>query len=86
MVIGNVARFAAQKNHAFLMEVFRIVYQKNPNTVLVLVGDGVLRPQIEKFIDENKLYSNVIITGVQSNVWDYYQAMDVFVFPSHYEA
>ena len=85
VVIGNVARFAAQKNHAFLMEVFRIVYQKNPNTVLVLVGDGALRPQIEKFIDENKLYSNVIITGVQSNVWDYYQAMDVFVFPSHYE-
>ena len=25
------------------------------------------------------------MTGVQNNTWDYYQAMDVFVMPSHYE-
>lgn len=85
VVIGNVARFAVQKNHVFLMEVFQIFHQKNPDAVLLLVGDGALRPQIEKFIDENKLRENVIIAGVQSDVWDYYQAMDIFVLPSLYE-
>ena len=85
IVIGNVARFAPQKNHMFLIDVFRTVHKKNPDAVLLLVGDGELRPQIEQVIAENKLYNNVIFAGVQSNIGEFYQAMDVCVFPSLYE-
>ena len=85
LVIGNVSRFSEQKNHLFLIDVFEAIQKKAPNAVLLLVGDGERRAQIEAYIAEKNLQDHVILTGVQSNVWDYYQAMDVFVFPSYYE-
>lgn len=85
LVIGNISRFAKQKNHLFLIDIFEKIHEKSPDAVLLLVGDGELRPQIEAHISEKNLRSNVILTGVQGNTWDYYQAMDVFLMPSLYE-
>ena len=85
IVLGNISRFSDQKNHTFLLDVFAAVHKKEPGSVLLLVGDGELRPQIEQKIKQLGLADAVIMTGVQSNTWDYYQAMDVFVMPSHYE-
>lgn len=84
-VIGNISRFSPQKNHKFLLEIFEAVYKKRKDAVLLLVGDGDLRPQIETIVAEKHLENAVILTGVQSNTWDYYQAMDVFLMPSLYE-
>lgn len=84
-VVGNVSRFASQKNHSFLIDVFTSIVQQVPDAVLLLVGDGELRSQIEARIAEKNLQNNVILTGVQSDVWNYYQVIDVFVFPSLYE-
>lgn len=85
LVLGHVGRFVDAKNHLFLIDVFEQLHHCRPNTVLLLVGDGELRPQIESAITQKKLEASVVMTGVQTNVWDYYQAMDVFVFPSVYE-
>lgn len=85
LVIGHVGRFSYPKNHLYLLDVFASVHVKNPNTSLLLVGDGELRPQIEARIAEKNLQNNVILTGVKSDVWNYYQAMDVFLMPSLYE-
>ena len=48
LVIGHVGRFNKQKNHNFLIDIFKSVHDKNKNAVLVLVGDGDLRKLIEK--------------------------------------
>lgn len=85
IVIGHVGRFSEQKNHSFLLQVFKNLVSKMPNAVLLLVGDGTLRSSIEKYIADNNLSKNVILAGVQSSVSPYYQAMDVFLFPSLYE-
>lgn len=85
LVIGHVGRFAEVKNHLFLIDVFRQIHNRNANSVLLLVGDGDLRPQIEAAIAEKRLENAVIMTGIQSNTWDYYQTMDVFLMPSLYE-
>lgn len=85
IVIGHVGRFSEQKNHAFLLRIFKNIVSKDPNAVLLLVGDGVLRDAIETYIADNNLSENVILTGVQSNVSPFYQAMDLFLFPSLYE-
>lgn len=85
LVIGHVGRFVDAKNHLFLIDIFQQIHQQNPNSVLLMVGDGELRPRIEASIGQKHLENAVIMTGVQPNVWDYYQAMDVFVFPSVYE-
>ena len=47
-VIGHVGRFCYQKNQDFLLDVFQEVYKKNPNAVLLLVGDGKDRKRIEE--------------------------------------
>ena len=84
-VVGNISRFSPQKNHRFLLEIFEAIHQKRTDAVLLLVGDGDLRPQIEAVIANKGLENSVILAGIQSNTWDYYQAMDVFVMPSFYE-
>jgi glycosyltransferase involved in cell wall biosynthesis len=84
-VIGHVGRFQTQKNHSFLIDIFKEIYVKNNDCVLLLVGDGELRREIETKVKELGLTENVIFTGVRSDIPELFQAMDVFVFPSFYE-
>lgn len=84
-VIGHVGRLAVQKNHAFLLDVFYEVYKKRPLARLLLVGDGDARGQIEEKARSLGISDKVIMLGNRTNIQDYYQAMDVFVFPSLWE-
>ncbi|WP_341961928.1 glycosyltransferase family 1 protein [Planococcus maritimus] len=85
LVIGHVGRLNKQKNHQFILEIFKEVNINNPNTKLVLVGDGELRGSIEKQIKLLGLKDSVILMGVRSDIPDLLQAMDLFLFPSLYE-
>jgi len=84
-VIGHIGRFQTQKNHKFLIDVFKIIHSRNNNAVLLLVGDGELRQTIIEKVENLGLSDNVIFTGVRSDIPELLQAMDVFVFPSLYE-
>ena len=84
-VVGHVGRFSPQKNHDFLIDIFASIHEQRPDSVLLLVGDGELRSQIESKVRDLGLQKHVIFTGVRSDVADLMQAMDVFVFPSLYE-
>ena len=84
-VIGHVGRMTEPKNHKFLIEIFEKVEKKSKNAVLLLVGDGELRDKIEQCIYEKKLQETIILVGNKINTQDYYQAMDVFAFPSLWE-
>ena len=84
-VVGHVGRFHHSKNHEFLIEIFAEISKQISDSKLVLVGDGELREQIVKWIDEFGIAEDAILTGTRKNVEDYYQAFDYFVFPSRYE-
>lgn len=84
-VIGHIGRFVTQKNHEFLIDVFKRIYEENNNTVLMLIGDGKLEKIIKENIQKKGLEKVVLFLGIKSNVEDYMQAMDIFVFPSLYE-
>lgn len=84
-VSGHVGRFCYQKNQEFLIDVFEEVYRKNPNAVLLLIGDGKDRTKIEEKIRNLGAGRGVILLGNQNNMERLYQAMDVFMFPSRYE-
>lgn len=84
-VVGNVARLHAQKNHAFLLEVFAEVARREPAARLVLVGDGELRDAIRARIAELGLGDRCLLTGVRSDVPRLLRAFDVFAFPSRWE-
>ena len=86
IVIGHVGGFNYQKNHEYLIEIFRKLTEKHGNKYfLILVGDGELRNNIENKIKEYNLNDKVLLLGKISNVQEILQAMDIMVFPSRFE-
>ena len=84
-VVGHVGRFHPLKNHSFLVDVFAEIYKRNKNAVLLLIGDGERKAEIETKVQKLGLAQAVLFLGVRSDVNLLMQAMDVFVFPSRYE-
>ena len=84
-VVGHVGRFNAVKNHTFLLDVFAEVRRKLRDAVLLLVGEGDLRSEMEQKAATLGMKDSVIFTGMRTDVPDLMQAMDCFVFPSLYE-
>lgn len=84
-VIGHVGKLYEAKNHRFLLEIFKEIYSKNQDVILLLVGDGHLREELEEWVDRSRLNEAVIFAGMQDNAAPFYCGMDVFLFPSLYE-
>ena len=81
--IGHVGGFYAQKNHVFVIEVFRKILEIEPKAKLFLIGDGPLREEIEFKVSDIK--NHVYFIGIVNNVTDYLQAMDGMLLPSIFE-
>ena len=84
-VVGHVGRFVPPKNHSFLIDIFYEIQKEKENALLMLVGGGDLRSEMESKVTSLGLSEKVIFTGVRSDIPELLQAMDVFVFPSLYE-
>lgn len=81
----HVGRFMDVKNHAFLIRVFEEIHRRQPDSVLMLVGDGELRPEIEAWVRQAGLENSVVFWGNVSDVADKMMAADAMIFPSKYE-
>lgn len=84
-VLGNVGRFMPQKNHLFLLDIFSEVVKKEPDSVLMLIGEGPLRKKAEERAGELGIREKVLFIGNVPDVENYLQAMDCFVMPSLFE-
>lgn len=84
-VIGHVGRFVDQKNHDFLLDIFNEVHQEDASAKLLLIGDGELRSAIEQKVIRLGLERDVLFSGRRNDIPELMWAMDVFVFPSHFE-
>jgi len=84
-VIVHVGRFAAVKNHDFILAIAGEMAGLDPNVFFLLVGDGELRTEIEQRVNTLGLSQQFRITGVRCDVPRLLQVCDVFVFPSIYE-
>ncbi|WP_186576556.1 glycosyltransferase family 1 protein [Aquibacillus kalidii] len=84
-VIGHIGRFNTQKNHSFLIDVFQAVHAKEPNAVLLLIGEGDLEPKIKAKVKYLKLTNSVLFIGIRRDVERLYQGMDLFILPSLFE-
>ncbi|AFM02111.1 glycosyltransferase [Desulfitobacterium dehalogenans ATCC 51507] len=85
LVVGHVGRFVYQKNHDFLIDIFSEIHKENADAVLVMVGSGELEQEIRQKAESFGLTGSALFLGIRNNVNDILQAMDVFLFPSHYE-
>ena len=84
-VVGHVGRFAAVKNHEFILSVFKKLLLTQKNAVLVLVGNGMLFEKIKNKVAEMNLTEKIYFLDNRLDVPDIMNAMDVFLFPSVYE-
>lgn len=84
-VLGHVGRFAYQKNHIFLLKVFKKWLENHPNSILLLVGEGKDKNKIYDFAKKNNILDNIIFYGTSNAVNELLQAMDIFLLPSHFE-
>ena len=84
-VIGHVGRFMKQKNHKYIVKIFKRVHDIDNDTVLLLVGDGPLLNSIRALVVKKHLDSFVIFAGTHKHPERYYQAMDCLLMPSLYE-
>lgn len=58
---------------------------EHPDARFVVVGDGVLRPELERLARPLPMDGRIVFTGWRSDVGPLLAAMDVFVMPSHFE-
>lgn len=85
LVVLNVGRLSKQKNHKFLLSIFKEIVKIQPDSKLILVGEGELEKSIRTMINKLNLQNNVIMAGAVENVAPYYSMADIFLFPSLYE-
>ena len=85
VVLGHVGRFNVQKNHTRLLHIFAQFLAQESRAFLVLLGEGELEPQIRQQAQELGLADHILFAGLQSNVPEWYQLMDLFLLPSLFE-
>ena len=84
-VIGHVGRFSYQKNHKYLLQIFKSIEELDSKYRLLLIGDGELLDEIRQYSVELGINKKIVFTGFVNDVKKYYQAMDCFVLPSRFE-
>jgi len=84
-VIGHIGRFNEQKNHLFLINIFKVYLKIDSTALLILIGIGELEEQIRELVIKNEMQNNVIFLGQREDVRELYNAFDVFILPSLYE-
>lgn len=84
-VIGHVGRFSPEKNHTFLIDIFKEIKSQNNKAWLLMVGSGPLVKQVEHKIQSLGLNKSVIRLENRSDIPQLLKCMDVFIFPSLFE-
>ena len=81
-VFGTVGRLSPNKGHRFLIEAFASLAASSADTQLVILGDGKLKPELERLAHRQGIDSRVHLPGHVPVAHRYLRALDVFVLPS----
>lgn len=81
-LVISVGRLSREKGHLFLIRSIPGVLEKYPDTRFLLVGDGALRPELEKEAETLDVSASVRFLGVRTDVPELLAAADLFVLPS----
>jgi glycosyltransferase involved in cell wall biosynthesis len=85
LVVGMIACLKPQKSPLDFVEVAARVLQQNQHAHFVLAGDGELRPDVERRIQEHKIRKHFTLLGWQTDMPEVYRNLDVVVLTSLWE-
>ena len=83
--ILHVGNIRPEKNHTFLLEVFKEILEKKNDSKLILVGEDCSSGDCKRLAQKMGIHEKVLFLGSRDDVNRILQAGDVFVFPSLYE-
>ena len=84
-VVGTVAVFRVQKRLDHWLRAAAKIKAAVPDTHFLLVGDGPLRGDVERWIEAEGLSGRAHLPGLQTEVRPYVAAMDVYQMSSQFE-
>ena len=85
LVVGHIGRFNRQKNHAKIIDIFKVIKEMRPDAKLILVGDGEERIKIQNQAKEYGIRDGVLFLGIRNDVPALLSSFDVMLFPSLFE-
>ena len=81
----SIGRLVHDKGFDLLIEALSILQEEKIDFNLTILGEGTLRPDLEKLIDVNGLNDYVHLVGFKENPYEYLRAADVYISSSRYE-
>ncbi len=84
-VVISMGRLVPQKGFQYLIEGFKKVSEKFSETILVILGEGKLKGELEKLIKKLDLKEKVFLLGFQKNPFKFLKNSSLFVLSSIYE-
>ncbi len=84
VVILFIGKLIEKKRPFDLLKAYKTIIHNSKFIIhLLFVGDGIMRPELEKYVKEHNL-NNVIFTGFknQTELSQYYTMADIFILPS----
>lgn len=81
----NLGRLVRQKGQWFLIRSFRHVVDQHPNAKLFILGEGILRNELEDLINKLELNKNVYLLGEQKNIFPFLKNSNCFILTSLWE-
>jgi glycosyltransferase involved in cell wall biosynthesis len=87
VIVGTIARLFHLKGHEDLLALAPGLCAKFPRLKFMWVGDGLLRPEYERQIEQMGLKDRFVLTGLvpPSRIPELCNAMDILVHPSRRE-
>lgn len=82
LVVGTVGRLDPVKDQAGLLNAFAQVRAEVPDTLLILVGEGPCRGELEALATTLGLHPSIRLLGERSDVPLLLKGLDLFVLPS----
>jgi L-malate glycosyltransferase len=84
-IVGTIGALVAQKAHHALIDAAAIVVKQVSDVRVVILGEGELRPSLEKQIKQHHLERHIFLAGFRADVLELLKDIDVFALSSTHE-
>ena len=82
-ILGYISNISLREGHDILIRAIPHILKQHQDVVLLIVGDGPEKENLEKIVRDLGIERNVIFTGKvdHAEIQDYYRLIDLFIVP-----
>ena len=81
-VVGNVAALVPHKGQRHLIDAAQLVVREVPDARFLVLGEGELRPQLERHVRDHHLEKHVLLPGFRADIIGCLKGFDLFAMSS----